>query len=335
MLYAALQDRILVVRGERRSFCAQTTQWDLTPGLVGAEVLCLDASPEVPSRVFAGTVDAGLQRSRDAGESWEAVGSFEDRVTAVTVSPHDPATVWVGTEPSAVYRSTDAGENFEKRPGLTELPGADQWSFPPRPHTHHVRWIEVHPTNPDQLAIAIEAGALVRSADAGATWQPHPESARRDNHTIRSHADAPERLYAAAGDGYAESTDDGDTWEYPEQGLDHRYVWGLAVDPGDPETVIVSAAKSARRAHRTDSPESFVYRRDGETDGWVRAMDGLPEPRGTSRAVLAAGDGPGEFLALTNRGIFRTLDGARQWNALDVPWSKAYESQVCRGLAVV
>ena len=33
-------------------------------------------------------------------------------------------------------------------PALTELPSVPTWSFPPRPYTHHVRWIGLHPTDP-------------------------------------------------------------------------------------------------------------------------------------------------------------------------------------------
>ena len=99
-LYAALDDRVLVVRGQRRSHCAQGTQWDCTGRLHEFDIECLAASPERPERVFVGTVDSGLRRSTDGGETWHTVGEFTDRVTAVTVSPHDPSTVWVGTEPS-------------------------------------------------------------------------------------------------------------------------------------------------------------------------------------------------------------------------------------------
>ncbi len=345
-LYAALGDRLLVVRGEGTADGGSATpeEWTATEALVGREFECVAASPERPGRVFAGTVESGLLRSTDSGRTWESVGAFADRVTAVTVSPHEADTVWVGTEPSAVYRSFDGGETWEGCGGLTDLPSADRWSFPPRPHTHHVRWLAVNPHDPAHVYVAIEAGAFVRTVDGGDTWEPHPEGARRDNHTLATHPEAPCRVYAAAGDGYAESPDCGSTWTYPQEGLEHRYVWGLAVDPGDPGTVVVSAARGARRAHQPEAAGSYVYRRDGNgeddgTDGggrdrWTTAMDGLPDPRGTVRAVLAAGD-PGEFYALTNRGLFRSGDAARSWGALEIEWPDAYESEVGRGLAVV
>jgi len=101
---------------------------------------CVAADERRPGRAFVGTVDSGLQRTTDGGETWDQVLEAGDRVTSVTVSPHDPAVLWAGTEPSAVYRSTDGGSSWTERPGLTDLDSAERWSFPPRPHTHHVRW---------------------------------------------------------------------------------------------------------------------------------------------------------------------------------------------------
>lgn len=325
-VYAALDDRLLTVHGG--------DEWTASDHLTGRSFECIAAAPDAPDRVFAGTADSGLLRSVDGGQRWEPVGGFEDRVTAVTVSPHDPADVWVGTEPSAIYRSPDGGETFSQLDGLTALPWSERWSFPPRPDTHHVRWIAVNPHDPAHVYVAIEAGAFVRSVDGGETWEPHPDGGRRDNHTLATHPDAPCRVYTAAGDGYAESTDCGETWAYPQDGLDHRYVWGLAVDPGDPETVVVSAASGPYSAHNPDSANAYLYRKEHADGQWRVAMDGLPDARGTVRAVLAT-NGPGEFYALTNRGLFRSEDAARSWGSLDIAWPDSDTDQRGHGLAIV
>jgi photosystem II stability/assembly factor-like uncharacterized protein len=324
--YAALSDRVLVGDGA----------W--TERLAGHDMECVAADPAAPDRAFVGTADAGLQRTTDGGRSWECVLDRGDRVTSVTVSPHDPAVVWAGTEPSAVYRSTDGGSTWERREGLTDLDSATRWSFPPRPHTHHVRWIAVAPDDPEQLYVAIEAGAFVRSHDGGETWRDHPTGARRDNHTLAVHPGAPERVYAAAGDGYARSDDRGDSWTHPQGGLDHRYVWSVAVRP---DTVVVSAASGPRSAHSTDG-ESYVYRTTGadraagrdESPRWEVAMDGLPDPEGTVRSVLAAGGGT-TLYAANNRGLYRSGNAGASWDRVPVEWPDAYEAETPQGLAVV
>ena len=321
-VYAALGDRVLV--GDGTSGCDDC--------LLGHDIECVAAGATEPERVFVGSSDAGLQRTTNGGATWETVLDAGERVTSVTVSPHDAGVVWAGTEPSAVYRSTDGGETWTEKPGLTELDSAARWSFPPRPHTHHVRWLALAPDDPEQVFAAIEAGAFVRSPDGGETWVDHPDGAQRDNHTLATHPDAPDRVYAAAGDGFALSTDRGATWTHPQEGLARRYVWGLAVHPDDPDCAIVSAASGPRSAHSTRG-ESYVYRWDG--DQWTQSMDGLPGPAGLARPVLAA-DPDGGFLALTNHGLFQSKHG-EAWvkqDLIDGDWTTKYD-QVPSGLAVV
>lgn len=326
--YVALDDRLLLVDSLETDPSARER-------LVGHDFECVATAPQKPDRVFAGTVESGLQCSSDGGDTWEAVGEFDDRVTAVTVSPHDEDVVWAGTEPSAVYHSRNGGDTWTLCGGLTDLPSAEKWSFPPRPHTHHVRWLAVDEHDPETLYVAIEAGAFTRTTDGGETWEHRPEDARLDNHTLATHADAPGRIYTAAGDGYAESTDGGESWSYPQDGLEHRYVWGLAVDSEDSELVVVSGAHGARSAHTPDTAEAYIYRRTERDESWEQAMEGLPGPTGQVRAVLDSGPDGGEFVAVTNRGLFLTDDGAATWSRVDLDWPESYEQQVPRGLAVV
>ena len=315
--------------------------------LDGRRVECLAVDDRVPDRVLAGTWD-GLFLSDDHGEPFERVATDVlapdenelDAVTALAVSPDDPETVLVGTEPSRIYRSTDGGRNAERTSGLQGVPSADEWSFPPRPDTHHVRWIAIHPTDPDRWYVGIEAGALVVTPDGGETWIDRPDGSRLDTHAIATHPAAPERVYVAAGDGYAESDDCGERFGTPSAGLDHGYVWGLAVDPGDPDRVLVSAASGAGAAHRRG--EAYLYRKaewsgTGDHSGepvWERLDDrGIPTGEGTYRAVLAAGTGPGAIWALNDQGLYRTTGGGDRFERVAV--GDALPEKAARALAVV
>lgn len=316
--YAALSDRLLVVEDGA-----------LTERLQGREIECVAAAS---NRVYIGTFESGLWRSTDGGATFEQSwpDAVPEAVTSIAVSPQNADVVWAGTEPSRVYRSTDAGESWEARPGLQDLPSSDSWSFPPRPYTHHVRWIEPDPHERGRLYLAVEAGALVRTDDGGRTWRDRPSDAPRDPHTLTTHPDAPGRVYVAAGDGYAESDDAGDTWEYHQDGLDHRYAWNVAVSPSDPDLVVVSAARSAHRAHTPEGHNVVYARRDG---AWERAMDGLPGPEDVARPELTTGP-DGDFYALSNHGLFRSSSDLA-WQRIDVTWTDAYREQVPHGLAVV
>ena len=334
-LYVAVEDRLLRVDDSGSHWSTETVLAE--PTLASADVEAIAVHPDRPSRVFCGTFGAGLLRSDDGGVTWERSG--EDTfgtaaVTAVVVDPTDPAVVYVGTEPSRVYRSTDGGNTWTHREGLTDLPSASSWSFPPRPSTHHVRWIEVDPHDPATLYVSIEAGALLRSDDTGNSWQDRITSERRDVHSIASHQDAPGRVWIASGDGYAESTDGGDTWAMPEAGLDVGYCWSVALDPADPETVLLSAARGSNPAHRIGQAESFVFRKHSE-EPWERIGDGLPTGEGVLRYELASGSEAGELFAVTNVGLYRTTDAGDSWTRLPIDWPRELETTEATGIAVV
>ena len=131
--------------------------------------------------------------------------------------------------------------------------------FSPKPATHHVRWIEPDVNNKKYIFVAIEAGALIKSLDGGRTWIDKVESGPYDTHTLRTHKKASQRLYSAAGDGYFESYDYGNTWKTFEIGLSqHTYLSGVAVNSADPQNIIVSAA-TVHSKHILDKIRNLLY----------------------------------------------------------------------------
>jgi photosystem II stability/assembly factor-like uncharacterized protein len=307
----------------------RASTWTVDEHLGGRSPGSVAVDPRDPTRVYCGTAGAGLFRSHDSGRNWEPVGAGIDHpmVTAVNVAHAEQADgfggfgiVYAGTEPSAVFRSDTGGDSWVDLAGLRALPSADTWSFPPRPRTHHVRWIEADVSVADRVFVAIEAGALVRTFDGGQSWRDRVRSGPYDTHTAVTHPLAPGRIYSAAGDGYFESTDAGDSWRSPEDGLKHLYLVGVAVDPAEPDTVVVSATDGPGSAYWPRRAEAYVYQKTG-LKRWEQAMSGLPEAKGTtvSRFATHAGE-PGVIYAANNRGLFRSDDAGRSWKVLDIPW---------------
>jgi photosystem II stability/assembly factor-like uncharacterized protein len=317
VIYLTADDGLIVVTGGRG--------WRARLALDVGEVQSVAYDPLQPEFVYCGTFGHGAFRSDDAGATWRRAGDgiAHDKVMSLAVSPvervNGRGVVYAGTEPSAVFRSEDGGERWRELTGLTDLPSATAWSFPPRPETHHVRHIQPDPHAPGRLYVAVEAGALIRTDDAGRTWRDRVPGGPYDTHTLATHPAAPGRLYSAAGDGYFESRDGGDTWQQPDDGLRHGYLWGVAVNPADPEALVVTAAAGPRQAH-DGSPESFVYRRTAGAP-WGEAREGLPPPRGRHVALVAAHAAePGVFYLAWEVELFRSADAGASWERLEVEW---------------
>ena len=322
---------LLVIFDELLVAARKARRWHVEEALSGEPLTCAAADPHHPGRVYCGT-EEGLWRSEDPARSWYPIGQGLPvrRITAVAVDPLNsragtPA-VYAGTEPSRLFRSKDGGETWDDLTALAALPSSHEWSFPPRPQTHHVRWIEIDPVVPQRVFVAIEAGALVRTLDAGATWEDRVPDGPFDTHTMATHRDAPHRLYSAAGDGYFESSDAGLTWQRDVRGLNHRYLVGVTVDPGDPSTVLVSASSGPWHAYHPKTAESFVYRKIAGTT-WTAIRDGLPAAGGTTVTHFADTREPGVIYAANNRGVFRSDDAGLRWTPEDAPWDPRYEVQ--------
>ena len=325
----------------------QDKHWQVQRQFEELSVQCLAADPQHPEWLYCGTFGQGLWRSADAGRSWQPVGEGiqSPQIMSVVVSATERADKWgviyAGTEPSALYRSEDGGATWQALPGMLALPSAPTWSFPPRPYTSHVRAIGLDPNHAGTLYVAIEAGALVRSFDGGQTWEDRQPGGPFDTHTLGLPRQRPGLIYSAAGDGFmqpgqgfVESQDGGNTWERPGDGLHYHYLWGLAVDPANPESLVISAAPGPQQAHNPGHADSAIYRRLGQS-AWQQAQEGLPDACGMLASTLATTDTePGIFYAANNRGLYRSTDAGLTWTQLEIPWPLALHGQRAESLLI-
>jgi photosystem II stability/assembly factor-like uncharacterized protein len=293
---------------------------------------CLAAAPLVHGRAWCGTHRDGVFRTDDGGRSWRSVGLAGRLIMAIAASPAERDVVWVGTEPSEVWRSADAGTTWDQTSRLETLSSSSEWSFPPRPDTHHVRWIACHPLEADRLWVAIEAGALVSTIDGGRTWRDRVAGGPWDTHELAVHRNAPDTLRVSAGDGYFASDDGGATWRSPSTGLEVGYLRSVTIDPGEPEVVVVSASSGPYTAYVAGRSDGRLYRRRTR-DRWERVRDGWPEPPSTIAPLLCAGGSkPGEMWAADERGVHRSDDSGESWHRVA---AYATSPQHLRGLSLI
>jgi photosystem II stability/assembly factor-like uncharacterized protein len=312
-------------------------KWQVDAKLQNTEPQCVATDPFRPRRAYCGTSDHGLWLSDDSGKTWRQAGNKvirSNNITSVAVSPKEQGrgfgVLYVGTEPSMVFRSEDGGETWEdSSTQLLKLPSAKTWSYPPKPYTHHVRYMVTDPTRTGMIYAAIEAGALIRSFDYGKTWKDRVKGGPYDTHTLAANLNAPGRLYSAAGDGYFESHDYGETWQRQEGGLESTYLYGVAVHPDDPDTVLVSASPGPFTAYNPKNAESYIYRKVGGREReWELVSEGLPQSSGTLVSTFTTNpDVKGEFYAANNMGIYRSQDAGLTWSKLNLFWSDSLEKQ--------
>ncbi len=336
-MYIATGDALAIVN-------QRDGRWEANLQLSGRSTQCVAADPHRPEVVYCGTFGQGLFQSQDGGASWRPVseGIRHPEIMAVAVSSLERVgeygVLWAGTEPSDLFRSEDGGATWQERPSFLQLPSVPTWFFPPRPWTHHVRWIEPDPNVEGRIFIGIELGGVLRSLDDGLTWEDRKPGSEHDSHTLRTHRLAPGRIYEAAGGGYAETFDGGTNWQPFDEGLRWRYLWGLAVDPADHEIVVTSASPSARQAHARSGTgaEARIYRRVGR-EPWREIHSGLPNPEGTPAYVLAANEAePGVFYGAPHPGgVYRSADTGLTWEQLDIVWPDGYQPRDIRALVVV
>ena len=301
-----------------------------THGIAGRPT-CLTADPLVHGRAWCGTHRDGVFRSDDGGRSWQPVGLAGRLIMAVSASPADRDVIWAGTEPSEVWRSGDAGNTWEQTSRLETLSSSSEWSFPPRPDTHHVRWIACHPLQPERLWVAIEAGALVSTIDGGRTWTDRVPGGPWDTHELAIHHRAPDTLRVSAGDGYFESDDAGATWRSPSAGLEVGYLRSVVIHPEQSELVVVSASSGPHSAYVAGRSNGRLYRRVGH-EQWERVRNGWPKSPTTIAPLLCAGSKAGELWAADERGVHCSDDAGKSWHqAAGYPTSP----QHLRGLALV
>ena len=276
-------------------------RWVSEPILSGAGVQCVAVCGD---QVLVGTRGRGLLLSHNAGVDWDPVELPQPDVFSVAISAADGA-LYAGTEPSHIYVSRD-GAAWTELDALQAIPSRKQWSFPPRPWTHHVSWIAPDPHDAQRLLVGIELGGLMYSHDAGQTFTDHRPGAQPDVHCLAWHPLVADRAYEAAGRGAAWSQDGGSGWESADTGRDLHYCWALAVDPADPDRWYVSAASGPQAAHSGPDARGHLYR---WSDG---AWERLPLPDQTMPYALAATDGR-LLAALADGRLLASADQRDSW----------------------
>lgn len=221
-------------------------------------------------------------RSSDGGATWSQapITTTGDGIFGLERLPNGNL---VAALESGLYSSTDNGANWTQRlPGFT-------WS------------ITIDRSAPNTLIAARSGPAvLVRSSDGGITWSffggPPLGDIRR---AVLSRTSA-NRLLVANDRGLQRSTDGAATWSY---------VAGAPVASGLTSMATTVAPNSRVYAH-TNAASLFSGANDPAWDR-LDALDNESPAQGT--LAVKPGAPLSVYLALFNQGVYRSVDGGRNW----------------------
>ena len=237
------------------------------------------------SWVYGGTV----QRSTDMGKTWErseGLGLPEESGLKLASTWHlepghasEPGTLWLGGEPGVLFRSDDSGASWQVNEAVLGHETRDKWT--PGAGGLITHSITLDPDDAQRLWIGISAAGVFRTEDGGASW-----AAREQRHggLLLPRRQVPRgrpvcaqgarscrpagRLWQQNHCGVYRSDDGGDSWERLDgNGLPSDFGFGLALDPGDPDTAFVIPEEGAENRVTCDG-RIGIYRTTDAGASW-------------------------------------------------------------------
>src|SRR5919109_828986 len=199
------------------------------------------------SFVYGGT----FQRSNDDGKTWqraEGLGLPEDSGLKLEETWHiepgrEDGEIWLGATPGVLFRSTDGGASFEAIESVLEEPTRERWQ--PGAGGMCCHSIQLDPSDPNRMYIAISAAGTFRTDDGRKSWAPKNQGVAADFfpepdnfpevgqsvHKLLLHPDRPERLWQQNHCGVYRTADGGASWKLVSDGLPEP-AWGAVMREG-------------------------------------------------------------------------------------------------------
>jgi photosystem II stability/assembly factor-like uncharacterized protein len=212
----SLSDEVLVgtVAGIFSIRREQTNRWSVSERyLEGLHIHTLVMEPS-SGLLFAGAHKGSLHVSSDNGKTWQHRdnGLTKKDIYCLSLANRQNAVkLYVGTDPAHLFESDDLGENWTEITSLRDVPSVSKWFFPAPPKFGHVKNVAVNSSDPNVVYACIEQGGLLKTTNAGRTWQ-ELHGFDDDVHRILISPSNPNCLYLSTRAGILESGDAGESW---------------------------------------------------------------------------------------------------------------------------
>jgi len=301
--------------------------------------------PSHPLTVWVGTgeswvrnsvsVGTGVYRTRDGGETWEAMGlSDSEHVSRIVVHPKDGNTVyacalghlWNSNTERGVFKTTDGGKTWNKLLYRNDSTGCAEMAMDPQdPAVLYAAMWDVR-REPHKFRSGGPGSGLFKSTDSGATWHelrkglPQGDLGRIGIAvTPSNHARVYAVVEAKNHTALFRSDDAGESWAEVNNSFNVSgrpfYFARLAADPRNPERVY--------------KPGFFLTVSEDGGKSFSAAFAANEGPgggnHGDHHALWIDPDNPDQMLLGTDGGVYQSLDRASHWRFLsNLPVSQFY-----------
>ncbi len=311
------------------------------PHLAGYRILHTVVTPGRPRELLAAADHpvwgSHIYRSNDGGEHWVSLDATPQhppgrRAQALKSIWHlawspDNRTLYAGVDPAGLFASDDRGESWRDVTALNEHATRDAWE--PSRGLFAVHSICIDRQDPSHLVVAVSAGGVYRSEDAGATWSPANDAVRAENlpvrfpvaghnvHRVVMHPLDGRRLYRQCYNGTYRSDDGGRSWLEITGDLPSDFGYAIACDPFDPDTVF-QIPESSSHLRTTVDGRLRVFRSTDAGRRWSSVSSGLPQRHAYVTVLRDAMDAnperSGQLAFGTSSGhVFTTRDHGDRW----------------------
>ncbi len=300
----------------------------------------------VPSQrnvFYAGYDNGGVWRTTDYGSNWVPIFDAQPTgsIGAIAVALSDPNTIYVGTGAGIIRPDLAVGDGMYK-----STDGGATWTHLGLRESQMIAYIDVDPTNPNRLFVAVlghpygpspERG-IFRSTDGGKTFE---KVLFKDDYTsgadVRIDPNSPNIVYATLwqqqqsfieGQGFGgtsggvfKSTDGGTTWKPLTDGLPPVIQANLAIAPSNTRVLYATVAGASQNNNVTGTVG--LYKSTDAGEHWALANTA---PNADTRALgrIGGGDLPTINVDPSNENViytastvmWRSEDAGKNWTAV-------------------
>ncbi|MFX0591275.1 WD40/YVTN/BNR-like repeat-containing protein [Melissospora conviva] len=260
----------------------------------------------------------------DTGASLQAVWQI------APAGADEPEVVYAGTQPSALFRSDDGGVHYELIRPLWDHPHRPEWGEGFGGQAIHT--VLPHPDDPGRVLVAMSAGGVYRTEDAGVSWQASNTGIRAPFlpdelpefgqcvHKVARDPVAPDRLYAQNHHGVYRSDDDGRNWTSIAAGLPSDFGFAMVAHPRRSGT-IWNFPLEADISRFPPDRRCRVYRSGDAGSSWEALSQGLPAgdfyPAVLRDAMCADDADPaGVYFGTRSGTVYGSRDEGESWSLI-------------------